>query len=281
MLKLSLPPEPDGLYRGAVATQIILITGAAGRIGQMLRTRLARPDRLLRLLDMTPPKPAATGEPVEVMPAGSVTDSDAVRRAADGADAIVHLGGVPTEGPWPDVLAVNVDGTRTVLEAARLAAVPKLVLASSNHAVGFYRRAEAPADGLPDDVPARPDTYYGLSKAALEMLGSLYHDRFGMDVTCLRIGLCAEAPPDTAALPIWLSPDDMARLTEAAVAATGYRIVWGVSANTRRWWSTAGGDAIGYDPVDDSEVYADRIPQVPDDPLLGGMFPNAPLGQSM
>lgn len=247
----------------------------------MLRTRMARPDRLLRLFDVLPPKPAATGEAVEVLPPASVTDMEAVRRAADGADAIVHLGGQPLEGPWPELLSVNVDGTRTVLEAARLAGVPKLVLASSNHAVGFYRRAEAPAGGLPDDVPARPDTYYGLSKAALEVLGSLYHDRFGMDVTCLRIGLCAEAPPDTAALPIWLSPDDMARLAEAALAATGYRIVWGVSANTRRWWSTAGGDAIGYHPVDDSEVYADRIPQVPDDPLLGGMFPNAPLGQPM
>jgi uronate dehydrogenase len=264
----------------AQATQTILITGGAGRIGQMLRTRLARPDRLLRLLDVTPPKPAATGEHVEVLPAASVTDADAVRRAVDGADAIVHLGGVPTEGPWPDILSVNIDGTRTVLEAARLAGVPKLVLASSNHAVGFHR-TEAPAGGLPDDVPARPDTYYGLSKATLEVLGSLYHDRFGMAVTCLRIGLCAEAPPDTAALPIWLSPDDMARLTEAALTATGYRIVWGVSANTRRWWSTAGGDAIGYHPVDDSEVYAHRIPRVPDDRLLGGMFPNAPLGEPM
>jgi uronate dehydrogenase len=264
-----------------VATQTILITGGAGRIGQMLRTRLARPHRVLRLLDVTAPKPAASGEAVEVLPATSVTAPGAVRRAAEGADAIVHLGGVATEGAWQDILSVNIDGSRTVLEAARLAGVPRLVLASSNHTVGFVRRDSAPPGGLPAGVPARPDTYYGLSKATLEALGSLYHDRFGLDVVCLRIGLCSEAPPDTAALPTWLSPDDMARLTEAALTATGFRIVWGVSANTRRWWSLAEGEAIGYHPRDDSEVYADRIPQVDDDELLGGMFPNAPLGEPM
>ena len=258
-------------------TQTIVITGAAGRIGQMLRTRMARPDRILRLFDVVAPKPAATGEPVEVCDPGSVTDPDAVRRAFEGADAVVHLGGVPTEGHWPDILATNVDGGRIVFETARDVDVRTIIVASSNHAAGFYPRT---AD-LPDDVPARPDTYYGVSKAALEQLGSLYHDRYGMNVTCLRIGLCADAPPDTAALPIWLSPDDVARLVEAALTATGYRLVWGVSANTRRWWSTAGGAAIGYHPADDSEVFADRIPQVPDDVLLGGMYPHIPLGEPM
>ncbi len=257
--------------------QTILITGAAGRIGQMLRTRMARPGRVLRLLDVVPLKDAAGNEPVEVLPAASVTDLDAVRRAARGADAVIHLGGIPAEHRWEDILSVNVDGTRTVLEAARQEGVQRLVLASSNHAVGFERRG----DELRADTPPAPDTYYGFSKAALEALGNLYHHRFGMHVSCLRIGLCAEAPPDTAALPIWLSPDDMGRLAEAALTADGYRIVWGVSRNTRRWWSLAAGEAIGFRPQDDSEVFADRIPQVGDDEYLGGLFTNAPLGEPM
>lgn len=261
--------------------QTILITGAAGRIGEMLRTRLARPGRVLRLLDVLPPKAAAEGEPVEVLPAASVTDLEAVRRACGGADAVIHLGGIPSEDRWEKILSVNVDGTRTMLEAARLEGVPRMVLASSNHAVGFVRRADAPADGLPAGTMPAPDTYYGFSKVAGEALGSLYHHRFGIDVMCLRIGLCAEAPPDTAALPIWLSPDDMARLAEAALTGTGSRIVWGVSRNSRRWWSLAEGEAIGYHPVDDSEVFAGRIPEVPDDDRLGGLFTNAPLGEPM
>lgn len=261
--------------------ETILITGAGGRIGGMLRTGLARPDRTLRLLDVVPPKPAASGEHVEVLPAASVTDLDAVRRAAAGVDAVVHLGGHPNEHSWDEILAVNVDGTRTVLEAARLEQVPRVILASSNHAVGFERRAEAPEQGLPAGVRPRPDTYYGWSKAAAEALGSLYHDRFGINVICLRIGLCSEAPPDTAALPIWLSPHDMARLTDAALTATGYRLVWGVSANTRGWWSPAEGEAIGYHPRDDSEAFAATIPQVGEDDRLGGLFTNAPLGEPM
>jgi uronate dehydrogenase len=264
----------------------VLITGAAGRIGTMLRTRLARPDRVLRLLDVVDPPTAADGEYVEVLPAASISDLAAVRKACTEVDAVIHLGGLPVEDTWENILAVNIDGTRTVLEAARQAGVPRVLLASSNHAVGFERRSEAPPEGLPADVPPRPDTYYGMSKAALEALGALYHSRFGTDVICLRIGSCRDVPDATPDLPIWLSPDDMGRLAAAALdtEARGFRIVWGVSRNTRRWWSLAEGEAIGFHPVDDSEVYAAQARQVVDDPtgdLLGGLFCQVPLGEPM
>src|SRR6266545_2387932 len=199
--------------------QTVLSTGAAGRLGVMLRSRLARPGRVLRLLDVVPPAPASAGEAAEVLPAASVTDAAAVRRALDGADAVVHLGGIPVEDTWENILSVNIDGTRTVLEQARLAGVTRVVLASSNHAVGFVRRASWPDGELPAGVPPRPDTYYGVSKVAMEALGSLYHSRFGMDVICLRIGTCEYTPPDTRSLSTWLSADDMGRLAEAAISA--------------------------------------------------------------
>jgi uronate dehydrogenase len=112
---------------------------------------------------------------------------------------------------------------------------------------------------LADDVAPRPDTNYGWSKAAIEALGRLYHDRYGLNVICLRIGNCADEPSSVRDLSVWLSPDDAARLVEAAVAATGWHLVGGVSANTRRWRSTAGGEAIGYRPCDDAEEWAGRI----------------------
>ena len=266
--------------------QTILITGAAGRIGGMLRARLAGPDRILRLLDVVPPEPAADGEPAEVLPAASVTDADAVRRAMAGVDAVIHLGGIPAEDSWENIVSVNIDGTRTILEQARLAGVPRVVLASSNHAVGFIRQADWPDGEVPAGVPPQPDSYYGVSKAAMEALGSLYHSRFSIDIVCLRIGTCEYEPPDSRSLATWLSADDMGRLAEAAVSApsVGFRIVWGISRNTRRWWSLAEGEAIGYQPRDDAEAYADRVPQV--DPayttdLLGGLFCEAPLGEPM
>jgi len=116
---------------------------------------------------------------------------------------------------------------------------------------------------------------------AIEALGRLYHDRYGMNVVCLRIGDCADEPSDPRDLAVWLSPDDAARLVEAAVSATGWHVVWGVSANTRRWWSTRGGLEIGYRPRDDAEHFADRI--VDDTPppageVVGGGMPDKPLG---
>jgi uronate dehydrogenase len=261
----------------------VLITGAAGRIGRMLRTRLSQP---LRLYDVEPCHRAGRDERVEVLPPASVTDRAAIAAACIGVDAVVHLGGIPAEDSWERILAVNIDGTRTVLEAARAAGVRRIVLASSNHAAGFVSRAEAPVDGLPADVPPRPDTYYGLSKAAMEALGSLYHSRFGMDVICLRIGTCADVPPDDSPLSLatWLSPDDVARLVDAALTAPapGFRIVWGISRNTRRWWSLAEGKAIGYHPTDDAEQYAGPTPP-PAPPAaedrIGGLFCRIPLGE--
>ncbi|HEX8345561.1 MAG TPA: NAD(P)-dependent oxidoreductase [Actinoplanes sp.] len=249
----------------------ILITGAAGYIGGVLRTRLTRHD--LRLTDVT-----AT---VDVA-ALDVTDEVAVEQWCRGADAVVHLGGIAGEDSFEAVLDANVRGTHRVLEAAHRTGVPTVVLASSNHAVGMVRRSEAGPDGLPDDIAVRPDSYYGWSKAAIEALGRLYHDKFGLNVICLRIGDCSDEPSDPRDLAVWLSPDDAARLVEAAVAATGWHVVWGVSANARRWWATAGGRAIGYQPVDDAETWSARLgrtdPVGPEKDLVGGRMADKPLG---
>ena len=269
-------------------TQVVLITGANGVVGRLMRTRLAREGRVLRLLDIVRPEEPAEGEAVEVIEA-SVTDEAAMRAASEGVEAIIHLGGISVEAPWEDILSANIDGTRVVLEAARDAAVARVVLASSNHAAGFYDLDDAPAEGLAADAFPRPDTYYGVSKVAMEALGSLFHDRYGIDVTALRIGSCFEKPWDRRSLWTWMSPDDGARLLEACLATPepGFRVVWGISRNTRNWWSLEAGEAIGYHPQDDSEVYAAELlgdaiddgPQGPEERLAGGKFCFTPLGE--
>ncbi|RAG86999.1 NAD(P)-dependent oxidoreductase [Streptacidiphilus pinicola] len=254
----------------------ILITGAAGGVGTLLRPRLARPDRTLRLLDIAELEPR---EGEEVLRA-SVTDLDAMTKACADVDAVVHLGGISVEAAWADILDVNIHGTRTVFEAARRAGVPRVVFASSNHAVGFHTPDEYP---LGADTPPLPDTYYGVSKVAGEALGALYHHRYGLDVICIRILTCFPTPPNPRALSTWLSPDDCARLLEACLAAPspGYRIVHGVSRNTRGGWVTLDeAAALGYDPQDDAEVHAAAVlaehgDPGPDDPVfahLGGPF---------
>jgi nucleoside-diphosphate-sugar epimerase len=252
----------------------VLITGAAGGVGTLMRPRLARPGRTLRLLDVAPLPAARPGEDVETVQA-SVTDLAAMRQACDGAEAVVHLGGISAEDTWDRILDTNIHGTYTVFEAARRAGVPRVVFAGSNHAVGFHPRGDAEA---PDYLFPRPDTYYGVSKAAGEALGSLYHDRYGLDVVCLRIGSCFEKPTAPRQLATWLSPDDCARLIEAALAAPapGFRVVWGISANTRGWFSLDEARALGYEPRDDAERYAAELLPRPagthDDTRLGGDF---------
>jgi hypothetical protein len=254
----------------------ILITGAAGLIGTMLRSRLARPGRTLRLLDIAP----LTAGPGEEAVQASVTDAAAMTAACQGADAVIHLGGIPGEAPWPQILEVNIDGTQTMFEAARRAGAGRVIFASSNHAVGFSPRTAFP---VPDYAFPAPDTYYGVSKVAGEALGSLYHSRHGLDVICIRILTCDERPPTVRSLSTWLSPDDAGRLFEACLTAPapGFRVIFGVSANTRGGWvSLDEARALGYQPRDDAEAFAAEVIAAdgepdPDDPVLahlGGEF---------
>src|SRR5260370_14992001 len=179
----------------------ILITGAAGHIGAMLRTRLAQPGRTLRLLDLAP----LTGGPAEEVVRASITDLGAVTDACAGADAVIHLAGVPYEAAWDRIAEVNIQGTYVAFEAARQAGVGRVVFASSNHAVGFTPAADFPAA---DYAYPMPDTYYGVSKAAGEALAALYHYRYRMDAICLRILSCTDRPRTIRELSTWLSPHD-------------------------------------------------------------------------
>lgn len=245
--------------------QRILITGAAGKVASQLRPRLVRPGRTLRLLDLVEPAPLKElpdGESVadadEEIVLGSVTDAETMTAACRDADALIHLGGLSGETTMDRVIDANIRGALITLEAARDAGVPRVVLASSNHAVGFVGRDAAP---VPADATGRPDTYYGLSKVTLEAAGRMFADRYGMDVLALRIGSWFPKPPGVRGLATWLSPDDGARLIEAclSVESPGFRTIWGISRNTRGWFSLTEGEAIGYSPVDDSEVFAAEL----------------------
>jgi uronate dehydrogenase len=265
---------------------VIVITGGAGLIGSMLRTRLARPGRILRVLDLAPILAGPGEEAIQA----SVTDLDAMTAACQGADAVIHLAGIPGEASWSRILELNINGSYVTFEAARRAGTPRVIFASSNHAVGFTPRSAFP---VPDYAFPTPDTFYGVSKATVEALAAMYHNRYGLDAICVRILSCFPQPSNVRMLSTWLSPDDAGRLFEACLTADspGFRVIFGVSANTRGGWvSLDEARALGYQPQDDAEAYAAEIiashgePDPAADPALaylGGeyTFPDAQVPQ--
>lgn len=238
----------------------VVVTGAAGRIGGYLRSAdggLARRGWQLHLVDVDEPEGVSDAERFTSVDISDEESLEELARAMTGAAAVVHLAGIPTEDTWTRIRRANIDGTYRVLEAARRAGVRRVVLASSNHAVGYYPTGqEASADR-----PPRPDSYYGVSKAAGEALGSLYADRYGLEVVSLRIGLCADRPRTTFDLATWLSPADAVHLVDAGLRGPvdGPTVVYGISANTRAWWDLDGARRLGYEPEDDAERFADDV----------------------
>ena len=229
----------------------IVMTGAAGRVGTILARGLRPLGRELRLLDLRPAPGCLLLD---------LRDLAAVEAAFSGADAVIHLGAIATEAPFEEILDHNLRTTYNVLEAARRRGVRRVVFASSNHVTGMYGRR----DRIGPEAPIRPDTYYGVSKAFGEALGRLYAEKWGVSVVCIRIGSCLERPLDSRHLSTWLSPHDAVALFSSAIdAPVQFSIVYGTSANTRGWWDLGSARALGYEPRDDAEAYAD---DVADDP---------------
>ena len=231
----------------------ILVTGAAGDVGTHLRRELAG-KYVLKVSDLRSLKKINKEE--KFVRADISKFSDALR-ITKGVDAVVHLGGYSVEGPWDEILNANIIGCYNVFEAARRNGVKRILFPSSNHATGFYRRDHT----IDHRVYPKPDGRYGVSKVFGEALGSLYADKYGMEVFCIRIGNVNPEPIDKRRLSIWLSPRDLAQLVTIGIENPNVRfeIVYGVSRNKRSWYDNANAYRLGYKPQDDAESYAKEI----------------------
>ena len=231
----------------------ILITGAAGDVGTHLRRELQGKYHI-RASDLRDLKGKFKGQ--KFMRADIARMPDALR-ITKGVDAVVHLGGYSVEGPWGGILSANIVGCYHVFEAARRNGVKRILFPTSNHATGFYRRDQT----IDHRVYPKPDSRYGVSKVFGEALGSLYADKYGMEVFCMRIGNVNPAPIDKRRLAIWFSPRDLAQLVTIGIEHPGIRfeIVYGVSGNTRSWYDNSNAIRLGYKPRDNSEAYAPEV----------------------
>jgi NAD+ dependent glucose-6-phosphate dehydrogenase len=247
----------------------VLVTGSAGLIGGILAERISD-EFLLSGFDRSPgPIPGACGD---------LLDEEALVGACRGMDAIVHLAGASrVDSSWAEVLSSNIAGTVALFEAARTTGVRRVVLAPSNHVVGGFEREHAPdLYALDDDrtigveEPIRPDSPYGVSKSFAEAVGRFASEECGMTVICLRIGSVLPSDDPWAAAQAeggddaqvrerwaryratWLSHRDCAGLVAAALhAEVSFAVVYGVSANPRRFWDLEPGRRLlGWWPQD-------------------------------
>ena len=249
----------------------ILITGAAGGLGRVMRQRLKGQYRLVRLSDIQPMEAAGEGEEVVQC---DLADGPAIEALCRDIDAIVHFGGYSRENDWPGILGPNIVGAINLWEGARKAGTDRVLFASSNHAIGLYRRSQR----IDHNAPPRPDGRYGLSKAFGEDLACLYAYKHGVRGFSMRIGTCFPEPMNARALSSWMSYADLERLIKVGLHADYVNeIVYGVSRNTRSWWDNSNAYRLGYDPQDDAEAFADKVGHIKStDPLeedfQGGSF---------
>ena len=184
------PRAPDGLT--------VAVTGPTGEIGKPFIAALERTREVARIVGMArrPFDPAERGWRKTEYRRGDVLDRAAVEGLVEGADVVVHLAFVVVRAA-DETRHVNVDGSRTVFEAAARAGVKRLVYASSVDAYGFPEDA----DGLlTEDLPARghPRHPYSAHKAAVE--AALAEALAGSAMAAYVFRPCIVAGPEAPAL---------------------------------------------------------------------------------
>ena len=186
----------------------ILILGGAGMVGRKLAERLARDGRLgaraitgLTLQDVVAAqKPAGAKFPVDIVVGDISQPGEAAKLLSGKPDVIYHLAAIVSgeaEQEFDKGYRINLDGTRYLLEAVRLAGhVPRVVFTSSVAVFG----APFP-EAIPDEFHNTPLTSYGTQKAIGELLLADYTRKGFVDGVGIRLPTICVRPgtPNKAA----------------------------------------------------------------------------------
>ncbi|MDA9865304.1 NAD(P)-dependent oxidoreductase [bacterium] len=262
----------------------LVLTGAAGRLGSILRAPMAAMCEELVSTDLAESVGDLNANETYVQ--ANLNDLDAMVDLLKGAEMVVHFGAIGDEAPWDDILQSNIIGAYNIWEAAHRNKLRRVVYASSIHAVGMHKKTDA----IGIDAPHKPDTYYGLAKCFAEDLASLYWDKNGIEAVCMRILSCAGSVTNSRAVGSWLSDGDMIHLVERAVDTpiAGLSVIYGVSNNDRSPIDNTGAAHLGYQPQDNAEQFAKKVfaeqgslnPHDAANTHHGGPFAIVPLGES-
>ncbi|AVL71410.1 NAD(P)-dependent oxidoreductase [Oligella urethralis] len=237
----------------------VVVTGGSGRVGKYVVAQLMRENQVV-VADLKP-----SDHDVEYVET-DVMDLDAVRRAVENADAVIHLAAIDFDWKAPEeqYINVNVRGTWHVLQACRDAGVKKVILCSSISACGL---SEMRKDWAPQSLPVdelhenKPYQAYSISKIVMEQMAKSFADATDMEVICLR-PLAVVLPetiedyikfvdnPNRYWLFYYIWAEDLAHAFEAAVDIEGLKFgVFFISADdtshpedTFNWYQKVIGD---------------------------------------
>lgn len=166
----------------------VLVTGASGRVGRAILSRLS-PEHELRGFDKAPTSAA------DII--GDLRDRRAVERAVAGSEAIVHVGGLhaPHVGVASDAEfeEINVGGTRNLLDAARRHGVERFIYTSTTAVYGQAAASDAAA-WVTEGMDPQPRTIYHRTKLAAEALVSAAAAEAGGSYRILRMSRCFPEP---------------------------------------------------------------------------------------
>jgi dihydroflavonol-4-reductase len=167
----------------------IAVTGATGFLGGHLVQRLlAAGHEVTALARGAAPKLEHAGARLVH---GELPDASAAAGLVTGAEAVVHLAGRVSRDPadGPAMYRLHVEGTRTLLDAAKTAGVKRFVLASSSGTIGVskHERIATESDDYPIEVVGRWPYY--LSKIYEEKLALEFCAKSGLPVICLNPSL--------------------------------------------------------------------------------------------
>jgi len=250
----------------------ILITGGSGLIGTVLNNHLKEKYDVSNL-DIK--KPSDSSQKTFI---GNINKIEDLQIASKNKDTIIHLGAViSVNSNWKEVLDNNIESTRNVYESAKINGVKKVIFASSNHAVGLFEN-DSPYKEIvsgkynnidPDtikrideNVPIRPDSYYGVSKSFGESIGRYYFETYNIQSINLRIGTVQKIDTPKSSIrhySTWLSHRDISQLVEKSIIhEVGFEIFYGVSNNKWRIWDISNAyKKISYMPIDNAENFRD------------------------
>ena len=233
----------------------ILLTGAGGGLGQVLRDRIKPWADVVRLNDVKDIGPARAGEEIMLC---DLADRDAVLKLMEGVDAVLHFGGISVEDKFEPIMNANILGLHHLYEAVHKCGVGRVIYASSSHVVGFYETT----DLVDADMPLRPDGFYGISKAFGEALSRYYYDRFGTETVCIRIGSSFPEPKSARMMVTYLAYDDLVELLRCALFTprVGHTITFGTSDNPTKWWDNRKAAHLGYVPKSSSSQFEHLFP---------------------